>query len=156
MTQFRIDIDRLVTLLLLPDLRVRFNFIFVRAMVQPVASLLDKFKLNRSNNLYDLEHNGQVCYLRSMLNDWFDPSERRITIEDTVRYNWTFIYPEAADQPLWLETVPVASEAYTSDEGVDFTVNVPAELGTGIKPRMISLINYYKLAGKRYAINFVQ
>ena len=154
MTLFQIDIDRLATLLLPTFLRTRINFAFVRAMLQPVDTALDSFNSSRTNNLYNLNHNGQVCHLRGMMNDYFDVDLRRIRIEDTVRYGWLFVYPESADRPLWLETVSVASDAFTSDEGADFTVIVPADISRDMKPRMISLINYYKLAGKRYAIIF--
>ena len=151
---FQIDIDRLTALLLPTFLRSRFTFAWVRAMLQPVSSLLDRFNSNRSRNLYNLTHNGQVCYLRALLNDSFDVSQRRIKIDDTARYDWTWIYTEAADRPLWLGVVPVASEQYTGDEGTDFTVIVPAEISRDIVPQMISLVNYYKLAGKRYSIIF--
>lgn len=154
MRLFQIDIDRLVSLLLPTFLRTRFNFVFVRAMVQPVYTILDKFRANREANLYKIGHNGQVCYLQAVLNDAFDTDLRRIRIGDTERMNWTFIYPEAADHPLWLETVAVASEAFTSDEGTDFAVVVPSDISQDLKPQMISLVNYYKLAGKRYSIIF--
>ncbi|HBL74255.1 MAG TPA: hypothetical protein DD458_03410 [Prolixibacteraceae bacterium] len=121
-------------------------------MVQPLSTILDKFRANREANLYKLGHNGQVCYLQAILNDAFDTSLRRIRIGDTERMNWTFIYPDASDHPLWLETVQVASEAFTSDEGTDFAVVVPSEISQDLKPQMISLVNYYKLAGKRYSI----
>ncbi len=154
MRLFQIDIDRLIALLLPTFLRTRINFALVRAMVQPVATLLDRLNANRTTNLYNLGHNGQVCYLRTLLNDAFDVSQRRIRIDDTVRYDWTWIYPEDTDRPLWLEVVPIASEQFTGDEGTDFTVIVPADIDRSITPQMISLINYYKLAGKRYSIQF--
>lgn len=154
MRLFEIDINRLVLLLMPTFLRQRINFAFARAMVQPVYSLMGWFEANRQANLYNLKHNGQVCYLRAMLNDAFDNELRRIRIEDSERWDWTFIYPEETDRPLWLETVLIASDAFTTDEGTDFMVIVPAQLGTVIRPQMISLLNYYKLAGKRYSILF--
>jgi hypothetical protein len=154
MRLFQIDIDRLASLLLPTFLRTRIIFAFVRAMIQPVSTLLDKFNSNRTNNLYDLGHNGQVCYLRALLNDSFDTDLRRIRIVDTERFDWTFIYPEATDRPLWLNIVEVASEDFTGDDATDFSVIVPAGISQTVKPQMISLINYYKLTGKRYSIIF--
>lgn len=154
MRLFEIDINRLVVLLIPTFLRNKINFAFVRAMVQPVYSLMSRFEANRQANIYNIGHNGQVCYLRAVLNDAFDMELRRIRLEDSARYDWTFVYPEAADQPLWLETVLIASEAFTGDEGTDFTVICPGDLSRAIVPQMISLLNYYKLAGKRYSIIF--
>lgn len=154
MRLFEIDINRLVVLLLPTFLRGKELFAFARAMVQPVYSLMGWFEVNRQANLYNLKHNGQVCYLRAVLNDAFDMQLRRIRLEDSERLDWVFVYPEAADRPLWLDTVVIASEAFTSDEGTDFTVIVPSDLSRAIIPQMISLVNYYKLAGKRYSIVF--
>ena len=151
---FEIDINRLVMLLIPTFLRKRVVFAFARAMVQPVYSLMSRFEANREANLYNMHHNGQICYLRAVLNDAFDMEQRRIRIDDSERYDWTFVYPEATDRPLWLETVLIASEAFTADEGTDFTVTVPDDLSRAIIPQMISLVNYYKLAGKRYSIVF--
>lgn len=156
---FNPDIDRLAALLLPTFLRTRFNYALTRALLQPVSTLLDVFNANRSRNLYNLSHNGQVCYLRALLNDTFDVSLRRIIIDDTMRYDWSWIYPEATDRPMWLApiaigTVRIASEQYTNDEGTDFTIIVPSDISRDIIPQMISLVNYYKLAGKRYSIIF--
>jgi hypothetical protein len=154
MRLFQIDIDRLVSLLLPTFLRTRIDFVFVRAMFQPVSTVLDRFNINRSGNLYNLGHNGQICYLRALLNDAFDTDLRRISVDDIERYDWVYIYPESADRPVWLDTVVIASEDFTGDTATDFVVTVPADINQSVKPQMISLINYYKLAGKRYSIIF--
>lgn len=154
MQLFRIDWDRFVLLLLPIRLRVTELFVMARAIIQPVMSVHSRFMLNRADNLYKMSHNGQVCHLRAMLNDTFDTQLRRITIEDTRRYDWTFVYKENADKPLLLETVVIASEQFTTGEGTDFTVFVPSSISFSVKPQMISLINFYKLAGKRYSIIF--
>jgi len=163
MRLFEIDINRLVVLLMPTFLRKRFNFALVRAMIQPVSTVMSLFEANRGANLYNMKHNGQVCYLRAVLNDAFDVEQRRIRIEDSERWDWTFIYQETEDKPLWLalrqaqEPVLIASDAFTTDEGTDFMVIVPGfdELSQrAIRPQMISLVNYYKLAGMRYSIIF--
>ena len=154
MRLFQIDIDRLVLLLLPTFLRTQITYLFVRAMVQPVSTLLGLFGINRSGNLYNLGHNGQVCYLRAMLNDAFDTDLRRIRIEDTERFDWTFIFTESEDRPVWLDTIVIASEEFIGEDSTDFTVIVPAGIDQSVKPQMISLINYYKLVGKRYSIIF--
>jgi len=84
----------------------------------------------------------------------FDTAQRRITVEDTERYEFTYVYREAADRPVWLNTVEVASEGYTTGTGTDFTVTVPQAISQSVRPQMISLINYYKVTGIRYSIKF--
>lgn len=152
MRLFLIDWDRLVLLLLPIRLRAIELFVIARAMVQPISTLYSRLMLNREGNKYKMSHNGQVCYLRKMLNDTFDTELRRITIEDTERYEWTLVYRELMDKPVLLDTVVISSEQFTSDEGTDFTVFVPATMNRNIRAQMISLINFYKLAGKRYSI----
>ena len=146
--------DRLALLLLPTFIRTTTVYATARAILQPVATLLDGFNKNRENNLYNIGHNGQTCKLRAMLNDMFDTGQRRITVEDTDRYEFTYVYREAQDRPVWLNMVEVASEGYTTGVGTDFTVSVPQGIPQTVRPQMISLINYYKLAGMRYSIKF--
>mgnify|MGYP000252482231 FL=1 len=55
---------------------------FAQSMVQGVNIVYGNFMRWRQDKQYRLSHNGQVCYLRAVLNDQFDPIERRITITD--------------------------------------------------------------------------
>lgn len=154
MKLFQINFNNLTIQLLPTFMRQPVVMAFVRAAMQPVFTLVDRFNISRNNNIYNLQHNGQRCYLRSMLNDAFDPDQRRITIDDTIAYDWLYIYPESADQPLWLETRLIASLQYTGIEGTDFTVFCNGACSVGSRPQMVALLNYYKLAGKRYSIIF--
>ncbi len=154
MRLFQIDIDRLALLLLPTFARTPTVYVAARAMLQPIGALIDRFNKNRERNLYNIGHNGQTCHLRGLLNDVFDTAQRRITVEDTERYEFTYVYREAADRPVWLNTVEVASEGYTTGTGTDFTVTVPQAISQSVRPQMISLINYYKVTGIRYSIKF--
>lgn len=156
MPQFRIDIDRLTVLLLPTFMRTAIVYALARAMVQPLSTLQGMFASHRASNLYNAGHNGQTCHLRGMLNDAFDPLLRRITIDDTERHEFMFVYHETDDKPLWAEKEPAAvllvSERYATGEGVDFAATVPGDISIAARPQMVSMLNYYKLAGKRYTI----
>ena len=52
--------------------------------------------------------------------------------------------------------VIIHREGFSGTSGYDFWVNVPDELRTaGIETRMRAIINTYKLASKRYTINYI-
>jgi hypothetical protein len=126
----------------------------MEALLYPLRALLKLFYTSRDADLYNLNHNGQVCYLRGMLNDVFDPILRRITISDSFRYNYVIFYPEADDKSILFETVLFARSEFIGTESAEFNVNVPAALNItqDEELRMKSLLNYYKLISKRYAI----
>lgn len=88
---------------------------------------------------------------------------RRIEIEDSDSYE----NREAA--AVWLremgrwEMVPrrgagavsIHREGFSGTSGYDFWVTVPVELRTAeTETRLRAIVNMYKLAGKRYAINY--
>lgn len=179
MTNFyTIDFKRLILSLLPTFLRKPLLYSLLKAMAQPVISLYDQFSKSRSENLYKLRITPQVCYLRKMLNDSFDIDLRGIYISDGNPSNWVIAYTQAqlnatdGKQPLWAagadETQPNRLIFTTSDgvtmvprqgdigaSGLDFNVMVPSRLrGVADEKKMASLVNYYKLASKRYAISY--
>lgn len=66
-----INYKRLIVLLLPTFLRQATITAFLRAMTIPIEYLYNQFLANRNSNLYRLKMNGQVCYLRRVLNDAF-------------------------------------------------------------------------------------
>jgi len=175
---FNIDFKRLVLLLLPTFLRKATLYSLLKSSVQPIVSVYDNFIRNRTENLYKLRITPQVCYLRKMLNDRFDVDLRAIYITDGNPSNWIIAYPQAkfnsADGkvPLWASMAnEIAGKKliFTTDlgirmaprqgdigaSGIDFNVMVPLRLrGIADEKRIISLVNYYKLASKRYAISY--
>ncbi len=105
----------------------------------------------RTDNIYKLNHNSQICYLRKALNDRFDSSLRRIVIASGNAYTRQYIYTDAEQKPKWLGTIYLHGDEDYSDTGVDFIVKVPQDLQFS-KYEMTALIDYYKLASKRYKI----
>ena len=117
----------------------------------PLNKLLDDFKVHRERDLYNLAHNSQVCYLRKALNDEFDPQLRRIKIEDGRQKQRLYIYPRSANKPLYLGKVFLYQRGAYIDGGVDFVVVLPLGLEYD-RYKLEALVNFYKLAGKRWTI----
>ena len=82
MSKYEVNIKRFALLLLPTFWRKPLLATLAYAMVSPLGYLHTRFVLFRRDTVYRLTHNGQVCYLRAVLNDQFDPIERRITITE--------------------------------------------------------------------------
>jgi hypothetical protein len=111
---------------------------------------------------YDLTRTAQVIMLEDLLNNEFDNVNRQIYIGDANLLAYTFLYMYQENQPataFFMDTeippnVPPSlylNEEY--DQGYDFIVFVP----TGLlydEEKLRALVNKYKLAGKRYIIQY--
>ena len=148
---FNLDIPKLTSLLTPTFLRREKLSAWLRALHYPLIKVADDFNVNRNANLYNLAHNGQVCYLRAALNDKFDISLRRIKIAEGNRYKREYIYTDGEKKPKYLGVMYLRDDADYSDTGVDFIVLVPAGLQYN-DYEMRYIIDFYKLASKRYKI----
>nr|DAX58619.1 MAG TPA: hypothetical protein [Caudoviricetes sp.] len=160
---FQLDIEKL-TLLLIPTFLRKPNLVgWLRILVAPIVRLHYDFTLKRAADLNILSLNGQVCRLRKALNDAFDPIHRRIRILDGNQYRNQYIYTEAERKPKYLGTLYLHRSVDYADTGVDFIVKVPQEVWNVQKTptsqighyrffEMEALIDFYKLASKRYII----
>ena len=84
MSKYDVKFKRLALLLLPTFLRRPLIAAVAYASGIPVQYLYVRFIRWKQDTDYRLNNNGQVCYLRAVLNDMFDPGLRRITISDTV------------------------------------------------------------------------
>ena len=82
MSVYDVKIKRLALLLLPTALRKPLVAAFMQSAVQGCSVLHGEFMRWRDDKDYRLWHNGQVCHLRAVLNDTFDQTERRITVDD--------------------------------------------------------------------------
>lgn len=150
---FELNIKKL-GVLLLPSLLRRAKMVaWIRILFTPLDALYSNFLNKRKTDLYRLEHNGQKCYLRKALNDKFDPQQRRITIDDAPRNNAVYIFTQAENMPVYLDD---AITIYTQGEYVgrlNFVVHLPSEL-KNFELEIKSLIDYYKLASKKYELYY--
>lgn len=123
---------------------------FLSLISDEISDLNNTFNINRTANITKITHNSQVCKLRKILNDTFD-DQRRITIVDGVLKKPKYIYTDAEQKPKWLGEMVIYSSEETEGNGIDFTVIIPGEL-KNYQIEIKALIDFYKLAGKRYKI----
>lgn len=149
---YNLNIDKLLILLTPTFLRKPKLVAWLRMLATPLHKVLYNFQRARQDDLYNLAHNSQVCYLRKALNDEFDDEKRRIRIEDGKQKQRLYIYPRSANKPLYLGRVFLYQRGDYIDGGVDFIVVLPKDL-TYDKYKLEALVNFYKLAGKRWQIS---
>ena len=167
MSVFDIDYNVLVRQLLPVRLRQLKMIAWLKCLAAPVKWLYDLFKIYRTNNLYLLDHDGQVCYLEAALNDLFDPLSRGIFISDGVYVDPVFAYLDPELKPVYIDLVseigtsvipapdPVSLyldvEIYSGVSSYTFIVNVPIAV-TFDMARLKALVDIYKLPGKQYNV----
>ncbi|MFC4163992.1 hypothetical protein ACFOWU_10020 [Epilithonimonas zeae] len=153
---YNIDIDKLALLLLPTFLRGKKMKAYLKSLIFPISKLYDSFIINREDNLFNVNHNGQKCYLRAVLNEEYDRQLRRIEIDDGNLHDRIYIYPEVQiigqlDLIKNLGTLYIYSDDDYGDTGVDFYVRVPSAVEYDAY-KIKYLIDFYKLATKRYKI----
>jgi hypothetical protein len=133
---------------------------FIKVLLKLINQVYYSWYNWRIENLYKLEHTGQICSLRGSLNDEFDKLQRRIYIGNGQQKPTTYIYTEAEAQDVFTNTeseskqgtMYVYTEAETADTGLDFIVYVPFEILNREIYALKAHIEFYKAGGKRYAI----
>jgi len=164
---YNIDFRKFANLLIPPFLRKVVLIDWLVTLLNPVEDVNYKFKKFRDSSIYKVTHNGQVVYLQKVLNDYFDNLDRRIYIVDSLVIPPTWVYPVNENLPVYIypenenKPVYIYDDSIFIDSGIDFVVILPLD----IKPTnatdlntleiyMKSLINYYKLASKRYKLEW--
>ncbi|QHB38506.1 hypothetical protein lotta81_gp048 [Flavobacterium phage vB_FspM_lotta8-1] len=159
---FNIDFQKL-SLLLTPIFWRKLAFVsYVYCFIEPLNVLHNEFKIFRKKSIYKIVHNGQVMLLEKVLNDAYDPEERRIYITDSIINDPLHIYTEIEARPVYLDTQYLYTFEVFNETEIDFYVVFPIELKP-ISPFDLlnfeniikALINYYKLASKRYKILWI-
>ncbi|AZA90911.1 Uncharacterised protein [Chryseobacterium nakagawai] len=115
-----------------------------------IIDLNNSLVIYRSTSIVKVKHNGQVCKLRKILNDTFD-YQRRIRIVDGLLKKPVYIYTDGEHKPKWIGKMFIYTDEETDRTKIDFTVVIPAEL-KNYKIEIKALVDFYKLASKRYKI----
>jgi hypothetical protein len=161
MSLFDIDFDILVWQNMPVRLRQSKQYAWLKCLASPVRYLFGLFSTNRSNNLYTLKNNGQVCIIESVLNDIFDNTGRGIFISDPAYHDPLFIYKTPEDKPVYLDMdseigthvipAPDPPDLYTESEtslfAAAFIVHVPVSVSFDAE-RMKAIIDFYRLPGR--------
>ncbi len=137
------------------------------AMLIPIQSINNKFVQWAKELRYKLSFTGQVIYLEHILNDVFDPVNRLIYIDDPTVINTDLnaIFYKIEDQPVDFVTyystgepnpMPLQEGLYYQSEYTlvpHFIVFVPTSILTAsIQINISGIVDYYKIAGKKYTI----
>lgn len=132
---------------------------FLNAILRPLDTL-------RSEILYRMQHDCTVIYMEKMLNEQmvvsgYDKSNhiatRKIIIAPgeapNIVYIWLLTEP---DEPEWLDTDNqwLFTEEEFNKNYSDFIVQTPASFQTH-ENKLKSLVNYYKMAGKKYKVQYI-
>ena len=160
MSKYDVNYNKLVQLLLPICLRGKRITGVLRAMVAPIGVLHGSLMSFRSEKRYQMRHNGQVCYLRAVLNDRFDPVNRSITIaEEENAEVGVMLYGRELERSVHVPVrednrrLPIFRRGFGGSTGFGFWVNIPARLANVSEDEVRAVVNEYKLASIRYGIN---
>jgi hypothetical protein len=150
---FVVDFMKLTKLLLPTFLRKPLLFSFLKAGVVPIAAIHQQLLTFRNEKINQMSYNSQVCYLRKMLNDKFDPYQRRIQLGNATQRPPLWIYKEIEDKPVFLGTVMI-NRANTISTSSEFVVYIPISLRDKVNG-ISAWLDYYKLTTKFYTIKYI-
>lgn len=158
-----IDWNILTRWLLPVRLRKPFLLAWLKALTAPIwQTLYPLFKAFEAKAWYDLKYqSGQVAHLEFVLNERFDPAQKRIWIgPGSATDKRVYLYLDAENQTKYLfkdvEDSPVYlyQESELSGSGVyDFSINVPAGLPME-EAALRAVADRYKRDSKDYIINY--
>lgn len=152
-----------VALLLLPFIiRKKLLIAFLAALMRPLEDLNEEFGAYR--NSIDTSVNSQICYMRGMINDYFDYYERRIIVRTApLNKDYYLLWQDQYNKPnmIYNEEYPETYQPYllNSDWQIgtnnpDFEIVFPAgyELSKNEINQLTTLVNNHKLASKKFSI----
>ena len=129
----------------------------LKSGISQIAYLQTQLIQFRTSTNYRLFHNGQVCYLRAVLNDQFDPIDRLIEIVDAEskaagmipRREFEILVPNR-----YTPVLIVSARGYGGASGFDFVVRVPNYIYTNPTTmlQLKAVVNIYKLASKQFDV----
>lgn len=159
--KWAVNYKRLVIWLTPIVLRRPVLITWLQTLISPIEMLHRLFDRYRADTDYRLEHNGQTCHLRGVLNDYFDAEQRRITITDAEIKRSTTIYMRSESMPTMVPKRPgaeiISRRGFGGADGYDFTINIPRELiGAIDMTQLRALTDHYKLTSKRYTISYYE
>lgn len=157
---FDFDIPKIIERSLLVHLRRTRFMAFIRACCAPVQTVHTELMIVRADIIAQYQYNGLKHSLEAMLNDNYDPVDRRIYITVPGQYEQLW-YQETGEQALaffeetdavsgfiWMTVPQLVSVQWYAYE---FMINIPVLIPI-IPAQVFSLVDTYRYAGKRPAI----
>ena len=160
----KLDIYKLITLLLPIHKRLPNRIAILRMLLYPMIRLWQGFEEYRAWSTYVAGITSQTKALENYLNRKLDNDYKRIRIRHFVRPDTLFFYnenesPEIIYIPDQIYGLPNEDKVYLKyqfeyNDGTteDFEVDVPSDIDAGLVDNEILK---YKLAGKTYQINII-
>lgn len=166
MWRYIFDIPKMIWRNVAPRYRFPWLLVFIRSLLLPFRDGMNSFANYSQRQHYLTSISGQVIYLEQLLNDEFDSGLRRIYISDAI-YGGEI--PIIIYQAFELKVPPYlkqATETTIPDIYLwmladitathEFDIIVPAALnGSFDEAYLRSLIDRFKIAGKRYSIIYI-
>lgn len=133
--------------------------LFLYALTMPLRWLI-------ANVLYKMQHDCRVIYIEKVLNEAFampgydhqnHEATKVIYIGDGNIPDEVYIFQEEEpDEPVWLDDdeVYLFTQEELDEQYTDFTVVAPLSLQPQ-ENRIKRLVDYFKMAGKKYKIEYV-
>jgi hypothetical protein len=154
---FDVNFKKLVMMLLPTFLRRDVMLAWLCTLTAPLITLHNTLMLRRTNTLYELNINGQVCRLRKALNDAFNLPSGTIRIEDPQEYGaWIFALDEGVEPQLIAHDGANAAawdvEAINAERS-SFVVITPSHLhNANDEARLKAILNTFKLVSRNFKI----
>lgn len=160
-TYYNINYARIGVILLPTFLRKPIAAAFIKAILKPLDEINSSFTEYRESldtNIYS-----QVCYLQGLINDNFDPLERRIWIRQGTLDSDSFLFWKRENNKTVRMYKRSASgfafrrmsrRGFIGSENTDFEVVLPIgfALSENEETYMRAMVNQNKLASKTYII----
>lgn len=159
---YNISYSRAALILLPFILRKKTIIAFMAAFMRPLEVMNDDFVSYRQS--IDTSVNSQICYMRAMLNDYFDYYERRIKIRTApLDKDYYLLWQDQVNKPnmIYDETQSETYKPYMLNKdwqiginNTDFEIVFPIGyvLSKQDKNQVEALVNSHKLASKKYII----
>ena len=161
---YDINFRRLSTLLLPMRLRGGALNAMLVSISKPLGELHQELVKYRADKDYRMSHNGQVCYLRALLNDKLDQKSRGIIIDeaDSKVSATTLLHRRETSLTLRVgrreadsRHVRVYRQGLSGAGGIGFWVKLPERLqGVADESQLHALVSQYKLASVRYGVTY--
>ena len=144
--------------LLTNNYRTDMVIAIIKAITAPLSEIHTQFDTLRTG--IDFNTYSQVCYMQGLLNDNFDPLERRIRIRNAaIDYGFYLLHKRNKKKPIRLARRGIkpyywCTRGMLRSHNIDFEVLLPAgyRLSEEEENRMRNLVNISKLASKQYII----
>lgn len=159
--------DSIVNSNLRADFKNIRTLAFIKCLLKPIYELSVIFSVYKTSTLDLISHNGQIIYMEHKLNQLYNAGQPGIVIVDTANISYIYVANKSEGAPIYVDNKDLQETSdiiYIGNKAeyaaaYDFIVKVPAALYLTLQANnslglnnMKSVINYYKIAGKRYNI----